>query len=201
MVGGQGDDKDWESELTILTIDFEASCLPRHGRSFPIEVGIAGGGRSRSWLIRPHESWAGWDWIVEAEGVHGLSLERIRNEGLPVEAVLDRVVMAMDGRRAVADSAIDQYWLETLARAAGRPTPFTIDHVSTILDEYGAADRCIASAVAHADALHPVRHRAASGAAWLSAFLDHVAPDAVSMADLPLIAMQRTAPAAVSNNL
>ena len=55
-----------------MAIDFEASCLPRHGRSFPIEVGIAGGGIARSWIIRPHAAWAGWDWTAEAEALHGL---------------------------------------------------------------------------------------------------------------------------------
>lgn len=164
-----------ENALTILTIDFEASCLPRHGRSFPIEVGISGEGRTQSWLIRPHESWAGWDWTPEAQALHGLSLERVHREGLPVEAVLDRLVAAMDGCRAVADSLIDQYWLETLAQAAGEPAPFLIDHVSLLLDEYGANEQRICAAVAFADALYPVRHRAGADASWLSALLDHVA--------------------------
>lgn len=187
--------------MTILTIDFEASCLPKHGRSFPIEVGIAGGGMSRSWLIRPHESWAGWDWTGEAEALHGLSLERVRNEGLPVDAVLDRLIAAMDGCRAVADSVIDQYWLETLANAAGEAAPFVIDHVSMLLDEYGAGERRITSAVAYADARYPVRHRAASDAAWLSALIDHVAPDTATPHPIPFMAMQRMTFGAFSNNL
>ena len=39
--------------VTIIAIDFEASCLPRHGRSYPIEVGVAGDGIERSWIIAP----------------------------------------------------------------------------------------------------------------------------------------------------
>jgi len=187
-----------ENPLTILAIDFEASCLPRHGRSFPIEVGISGAGRTQSWLIRPHESWAGWDWTAEAEALHGLSLERVRHEGLPVEAVLDRLIAAMEGCRAVADSVIDQYWLETLANAAGETAPFLIDHVSVLLDEYRASERRIAAAVAFADAWHPLRHRAASDAAWLATLLDHVAGDAPAMAVMPL---QRSESIFVSNNL
>ena len=27
--------------MTLIALDFEASCLPRHGRSYPIEIGIA----------------------------------------------------------------------------------------------------------------------------------------------------------------
>lgn len=187
--------------MTIVAIDFEASCLPRHGRSFPIEVGVAAGGRSQSWLIRPHESWAGWDWTAEAQALHGLTPERLHREGLPVEAVLDRLVAAMDGHRAVADSIIDQYWLETLARAAGEPAPFLIDHVSILLDEFGAGEGRIASAVEYADVRHPLRHRAASDAAWLSAFLDHVAQDQIILPSLPMAAMRRGQSMGFSNNL
>nr|MEC6700676.1 hypothetical protein [Sphingobium sp. SJ10-10] len=39
--------------MNYVTIDFEVSCLPHHGRSFPIEVGIADSQGSRAWLIRP----------------------------------------------------------------------------------------------------------------------------------------------------
>jgi DNA polymerase III epsilon subunit-like protein len=187
--------------LTIVAIDFEASCLPRHGRSFPIEVGVASFGRSQSWLIRPHESWAGWDWTAEAQALHGITRDRLYRDGLPVEAVLDRLFAAMDGRRAVADSTIDQYWLETLAQAAGEQAPFMIDHVSILLNEHGAGESRIASAVAYADLRHPERHRAAADAAWLSALLDHVAGDARAMPALPIAAMRKRASMGFSNNL
>lgn len=164
-----------ESVLTILTIDFEASCLPRHGLSYPIEVGIAGKGQAQSWLIRPHDDWAGWHWSAEAEALHGLSLDRVRREGLPAQTVLAELVAAVDGHRLVADSVIDQYWLETLADAAGQATPFIIDHVSLLLDEHRAGERRITQAVSFADARYPVRHRAASDALWLSCLLDQIA--------------------------
>ncbi|PJG47464.1 hypothetical protein CAF53_03800 [Sphingobium sp. LB126] len=160
--------------MTILTIDFEASCLPRHGLSYPIEVGIACDGKARSWLIRPHDDWAGWYWSDEAEALHGLSLDQVNREGLPAETVLAELAAACDGRRMVADSMIDQYWLDTLADAAGQPTPFLIDHVSFLLDEHRADEQRIGAAVAYADARHAERHRAASDALWLSALLDHI---------------------------
>ncbi len=163
-----------EKALNIRTIDFEASCLPRHGRSFPIEVGVAGAGAAESWLIRPHESWEGWDWTRQAEALHGLSLERIRDEGLPVEAVFEKLTAAVKGCRVVADSVIDQYWLETLAAAAGAAAPFFIDHVSAVLDEHGADEQRICAAVAFADERHPVRHRARCDAEWLACLIHHV---------------------------
>lgn len=160
--------------MHITTIDFEASCLPRHGRSFPIEVGIADGDVSRSWLIRPHDSWAGWDWTPEGEALHGLSRDRIEREGLPVTVVLAELVAATQGRRVIADSLIDQYWLDTLAAAAGAPTPFTIQHVVTLFDEQGADEARVGAAVAFADGQGATRHRAAGDALWLSALIAHV---------------------------
>lgn len=157
--------------MTILSIDFEASCLPRHGRSFPIEVGLAGDDMTRSWLIRPHDDWAGWAWTAEAESLHGLTYARIVQDGLPADVVLAQLVEAVAGRRVVADSLLDQYWLDTLAAAAGRPTPFVIDHVALVLDEYPVEEARIAAAVAIADSHCPTRHRADSDARWLSIVL------------------------------
>ncbi|WCP12708.1 hypothetical protein sphantq_01110 [Sphingobium sp. AntQ-1] len=176
--------------MHIITIDFEASCLPRHGRSFPIEVGIADGDRSRSWLIRPHDSWAGWDWTAEAEALHGLNRERIACEGQPAAVVLAELAGATQGRRVVADSLIDQYWLDTLAAAAGAPTPFTIQHVATLFDEQGADERRIIAAMAFADGQGATRHRAAGDALWLSALIAHLCGGAMPPPLPVLIAAQ-----------
>lgn len=176
--------------MHIITIDFEASCLPRHGRSFPIEVGIADGGMSRSWLIRPHDDWAGWDWTPEAEALHGLSRDRIEGEGLPASVVLAELVAATQGHRVVADSLIDQYWLDTLAAAAGAPSPFTIHHVATLFDEVRADDVRVAAAVAFADGQGVARHRAAADALWLAALIDHIRGVVAPASEPTLLAAQ-----------
>lgn len=129
---------------------------------------------ARSWLIRPHHGWADWDWTVEAEALHGLSRARIAAEGWPVETVLAELVAATQGRRIIADSLVDQYWLETLAQAADVATPFRIEHVATLFDEQGADEARIGAAVAHADGQGVARHRAAGDALWLAALVDHV---------------------------
>lgn len=157
--------------MTVLTIDFEASCLPRHGRSFPIEVGIADGVTARSWLIRPHRNWWGWDWTERAQALHGIERERLDREGLAADEVLRQLTEAVAGRRVVADSRIDQYWLDTLAAAAGWAPPFAIDHVSTLFEEMALSDADISRAVVAADAAWPTRHRAAADALWLSALI------------------------------
>ena len=178
--------------MSIIAIDFEASCLPRHGRSFPIEVGVSCYLWTRSWIIRPHDDWAEWDWTPEAEALHGLTRERIKREGRPVADVLEELTIAVGRSRVVADSLIDQYWLDTLANAAGMPRPFTIDHVSLVMDEAGAGQQVIADAVAKADGRHPTRHRASDDARWLSVVIEHI------LAPVPVPASSRWAgPAAI----
>lgn len=161
----------------MFAIDFEASCLPRHGRSFPIEVGLAGRDGARSWLIRPHPDWSGWDWTAEAEALHGLSRARIEQDGLPAHVVLDQLADAVGGRRVVADSLIDPYWLDTLAAAAGRAAPFAIDHVATLLDERQVDEAQISAAVRIADQRCPTRHWAGSDALWLASVMAQLWPD------------------------
>lgn len=165
--------------MTILAIDFEASCLPRHGRSFPIEVGVAGPDIRHSWLIRPSGDWSGWDWTAEAEALHGLTRAQVERDGQPVETVLAQLATVVAGRRVVADSLIDQYWLETLAAAARATLPFTIDHIAQILDERNVGETAIVAAVAFADLRYPVRHRAACDAQWLYAVLAHAVGESV----------------------
>ena len=100
--------------MGIITIDFEASCLPQRGPSYPIEVGIAGDGGSSAWLIQPHASWLGWQWSGEAERLHGITLGQLQSEGQPVEVVANDLHRALVGHRVVADSPFDNYWKQTL---------------------------------------------------------------------------------------
>lgn len=175
--------------MTILTIDFEASCLPRHGRSFPIEVGIAGPAIVRCWLIQPGEDWADWDWTDEAQALHGLSRDRIAREGQPAQAVIGELAALVAGHRVVADSVLDQYWLETLAMVARVPVPFAIDHVAMLLDERHIGESAIMAAVAFADANHPARHRAACDAQWLQAVIAHALGDVKGEPIMPRLYM------------
>jgi hypothetical protein len=156
----------------MITIDFEASCLPRHGYSYPIEVGIAdANGWSRVWLIRPHRSWHGWDWTEEAQNLHGISYDRLLREGEPVGDVANALRQALTGHRVIADSWIDAYWLETLAAAAGTFLPSKIGHISTVMDELGSTAQEIIAAQAELDYQGFRRHRAGDDARWLSALI------------------------------
>lgn len=159
----------------IMTIDFEASCLPRHGRSFPIEIGIADlQGNARSWLIRPDASWANWTWTAEAQALHGLTPDHMLLHGQCADLVMAELVDATRGYRVISDSELDTGWLETLARAASRPVPWRIDHVTTLFDELGATAGEISAALAVADRLSRRRHRAGDDAGWLASLIFHL---------------------------
>jgi len=161
--------------MHIVTIDFEASCLPVHGRSFPIEVGIAASSRSaRSWLIRPHPDWTGWDWTEEAEAMHGISREQLLAEGLPAGQVVAELQEALRGARVFADSYLDAEWMATLAAAARAPLPAKVGHIEEILAALGASGHDVAEADAALDAQRFGRHRAGEDARRLFALIEEL---------------------------
>jgi len=158
--------------VPVLAIDFEASCLPRHGRSYPIEVGIADeNGTARSWLIRPADQWKGWTWTEEAEALHGLTRERLLDEGQPVTAVASELVEATGGCRLIAVSDLDDYWMRTLMSVASvSPTP-VIGHIVTLIGELDLPQEEVRACVDLVDQKGFPRHRAGADARWLAALI------------------------------
>jgi hypothetical protein len=156
----------------LFTLDFEASCLPQHGRSFPIEVGISGGdGVTRSWLIKPHDAWRDWTWSEEAERLHGVSFEQLMDEGVPAQDVLFELTAALGGRPAVADSYLDESWMRTLERAVGAPPLVRVQHIHGLIDQWSVANDAVLSALSETNALPWRRHRAAEDALRLQALV------------------------------
>ncbi|MFZ5701400.1 MULTISPECIES: 3'-5' exonuclease [Sphingomonadaceae] len=169
--------RDARQEMTLMdlvAIDFEASCLPRHGRSFPIEVGIASANGVRSWLIKPDARWRDWDWTDEAFALHGISRAQLNAEGHPPDAVLAELHKAIGSRRVFADSTIDSYWWDTLGTVTCRPLPSPIEHANALLDEWGSSSDTISAACQDANRLCPAMHRAAADARWLWTVLSGV---------------------------
>lgn len=153
----------------LLAIDFEASCLTKHGRSFPIEVAVADlEGWSRAWLIRPDPAWRDWTWTEEAERLHGISRETLARRGLPAAQVADELATFVGARRVLADSRLDPVWYETLCAAAGTPPAFAIGQIGTLAEELAASSDTIARAVHDATRRVPARHRAEVDALWLA---------------------------------
>ena len=103
----------------IVFLDFEASSLAKRG--FPIEVGWAAeDGSEGGALIRPAPGWE--EWSAEAEGIHGITRERLLREGEPHDTVARRLVERLTGHALFASApSWDGQWLSKLLRAAGLP--------------------------------------------------------------------------------
>lgn len=80
-------------------------------------------------MIRPTEAWLSSGlWSPASAGVHGISLERLEQQGHAVEDVCDWLNALLGSRTIVATDAprYDQDWLDTLFKAAGREQRFTL---------------------------------------------------------------------------
>lgn len=157
----------------LTTVDFEASCLPRHGQSYPLEVGIADERGIRSWLILPEPEWLDWGWTEEADQLNGLSREHLLREGRPAHQVAAELAEACEGRTLVADSMLDAKRMATLMRTAGLSPP-AIDYVTGWLDRLRSTDEEIGAAVIVVDRLVSRRHRAGDDALWLYILVNHL---------------------------
>lgn len=160
--------------MGIITIDFEASCLPQRGLSYPIEVGIAGDYGSSAWLIRPHAGWLGWQWSEEAERLHGITPSQLQTEGQSVQVVANALQEALMGHQVIADSSFDNSWMETLIKAAGIGLRSQIEHVGVLFDELETTADEIAAAQATIDLPTTHKHRARYDALWLLALIKKV---------------------------
>jgi hypothetical protein len=157
----------------VAVIDFEASCLPAFGRSYPIEAALVcvSGEVLVSALIRPHENWADMAWDPSAERLHGITRERLEAEGRPAFEVMMDLNHAAEGRRIVSDSGLDEVWLQRLFMATGVPAAFDIEPIGELLESHiaraGGPDP-IASAAECAYFRFPVMHRATPDAQRLA---------------------------------
>lgn len=123
----------------LVNIDFEGSCLPWDGRSYPVELAAChvGSGETKSWLIRPHETWRDWDWCEVAAEVHGIERERLEREGRPADRVLAEFSAFVAGRMVVSDAETDQHWMLVLAEAGCGVAPVEIRSSAHLLKRLG----------------------------------------------------------------
>lgn len=154
---------------SLALIDFEASCLPENGQSFPIEVALARtDGSSHTWFIRPAPAWRYWDWDPEAEALHGISLDQLHKDGMPAAQVLSEMADFVGTANVYADADLDAYWLELLAHAAGKPMPFHVHFLGEYFVERGFTRPQVVEALEAAKAYVPREHIARDDARRLA---------------------------------
>ncbi len=115
-------------------IDFEASSLDLIA-SYPIEAGIClPDGELHSWLICPHVLWQ--DWSESAERIHGISRDRLYNEGVQVVEVAHHLNELLPDRVYCDAWTFDSFWLHRLYKAAGVQPRFELESVASLLDDH-----------------------------------------------------------------
>lgn len=171
----------------LVFADIEASGL--QFLSYPIEFGWAwdegDSVRMRSILIRPTAEWLSWKtgWNDEAERLHGVSLDRLMDEGKdPVEACryLNEELNGNEVAFDTGPAAHDARWLSILYRAADAEPTFSLSQRSSDLCILAFARmlRVPDHVTRHLDGLAPrATHRAGPDAAqwaWWRAVLRKV---------------------------
>lgn len=116
-----------------IILDIEASGFGKG--SYPIEVGVAmEDGSLHAWLIRPQQDWTHWQ--DSAEAVHGISRERLQNEGLSLRQVADELNELLAGKTVYSDGwGVDRTWLARLFYEAGVIQAFKLESIYSKLTE------------------------------------------------------------------
>ncbi len=118
---------------TPIILDVEASGFG--SGSYPIEIGVAmPDGSLHSWLIRPLKEWTHWQ--DSAENIHGISRERLLNEGQNLRHVADELNMLLQGKIAYSDGwGVDRTWLAKLFHEADVIQRFKLETIYALLSE------------------------------------------------------------------
>lgn len=117
--------------MELAFIDFEASSMDLIS-SYPIEVGYClQTGESRGWLIQPAALWN--DWSQEAARIHGISRERLMDEGKDPQTVAGYLNDILPAQVYCDALSFDSFWLHRLFRAAHIEPRFTLESISNLL--------------------------------------------------------------------
>lgn len=149
----------WEERsLTIAFIDVEASGLGSH--SWPLEVGWAiESGAPVSLLIRPDPAWSADAWDPRAEALHGITRERILEEGANLRDVAERLNADLANIAVYSDAPDwDGFWLFRLFTAAGVRQQFAVQDFARLVRPLAGQKE--SALLEEASRLSPRRHRA-----------------------------------------
>jgi hypothetical protein len=112
-------------------IDVEASGFGRG--SFPIEIGFALEDREvHSYLIKPVSHWTHWS--EEAEAIHGISRDKLEQEGLNVRDVALLLNEHLFNKTLYSDAwSFDSSWIGRLFEEAELVQRFRIETINKLL--------------------------------------------------------------------
>lgn len=120
-----------EEILVFDVLDFEASSLA--AGSYPIEIGWTRGSEVHSYLIRPYAVWTDWSDYAE-QHIHHISRERLMDEGLPADEVLQLANESLGSDIVWCDGGwYDGNWLHVLEQGAGFSATFGLGSIQSLL--------------------------------------------------------------------
>ena len=123
-------------ERPSFFIDFEASGIAPD--SYPIEVAVVSSETSFSSLIRPARYWTHWSF--DAQDMHGLSQDQLREQGDTPNAVARRMNQLFSGQILCSDSPQDVFWLDVLYEAADLVPTFELKPLEVFVGREAASE-------------------------------------------------------------
>jgi hypothetical protein len=116
-----------------IIVDLEASGFGSD--SYPIEVGvITDTGKKYCRLIQRQPEWQHWS--QEAEDLHGISREILKEKGFGPAQICDELNQLLDGKTIYSDGwVVDYPWMITLFNAAKVSMGFRLSPLESILSE------------------------------------------------------------------
>lgn len=114
-------------------IDIEASGLGRGG--YPIEVGVVlSSGNTYCALIAPAPEWEYWD--ADAEQVHGISKDVLRQHGKPIQQVAEELNAFIAEQTVYSDGwVVDKPWMLQLFQQSRVKPRFRLSALEILLKE------------------------------------------------------------------
>ena len=114
-------------------IDIEASGFGQG--SYPIEIGYALEDRvAHNFLIQPAAGWTHWS--EEAEEIHGLSYQWLKENGMALKEVAYQLNHALEGKTLYSDAwGFDNSWLGRLFEEAELIQRFRLETINKLLTE------------------------------------------------------------------
>ena len=123
-------------ERPLFFIDYEASGIAPD--SYPIEVAVVSGVSSYNSLIKPARYWTHWSF--DAQDMHGLSQDQLREQGDPADVVARRMNQLFSGQVLCSDSPQDGFWLDVLYEAADLMPTFQLKPLEVFVGREAASE-------------------------------------------------------------
>ena len=115
--------------MTPIVLDFESTGL--HTGSLPIEVAYSLPDGVKSFFINIFEDKPDAYWDEVAEGIHGISKDKIQEEGISPREAIKTILEDLSGKQVFSDAPYyEGMWMGNLFNLCDEKSPITFDHIA-----------------------------------------------------------------------